>query len=165
MDEEKSGTPLVSRYLSWFGTIFTLTLIVMSAAGFLVGRYIEEARELSSLFRLGGEGLPYTAILQIGGFALIMAAFHTFIFSDGPLKKVMVLWKIIILLFLTLVTASIFALVFEWFPLDNREAWFGFVLPTVICFAAGSALMILITRLEGKKYDKLLSEYRTRHHP
>jgi hypothetical protein len=48
--------------------------------------------------------------------------------------------------------------------MDNWQAWIGFVLPTCICFVISSALMILKTKLAGKKYDKLLSDYKTRRH-
>jgi hypothetical protein len=72
------------------------------------------------------------------------------------------LFRGFLLLLVTLVTTSIFALVFNWFPSNDIRAWLGFVLCTIGCFTVSFALMLLKLKLEGKKDTKLLEDYKVR---
>jgi ABC-type multidrug transport system permease subunit len=134
----------------------------MSIAGMLVNRHDPEAGEESALFALAG-GLPYNVILQIAGFALILAIISVLLFSEHFQTKIRFFLRGLLLLLATLLTTSVFVVIFKWFSPYSIQSWLGFVLCTVICFAISFALTVFKLKLEGKKYDKLLAEYKRRH--
>lgn len=156
MNEKK---PTGNGFLHNVITAFAYSMIAISVIGFLLG---DDVKELSSLFRLGSEGLSFPSILQIFIFSLILVCLRTLLLSDLIFKKMMLLWRCVLLLLLTLVLAGIFAALFRWFPVELWEAWVSFILSVVVCFVIGAGGMILKTKLEDKKYDKLLSDYKAK---
>jgi hypothetical protein len=162
MDKENKNSSFVTELLRRFGIIFLLTILVVSVAGMFVNRHDLTAGEESSLFALVG-GLTYNVIFQIAGFSLIMAIFSILLFSEHFQTKIRFFLRGLLLLLATLVTTTVFAFVFKWFSPYNVLSWFGFVFCTIICFAISFALTFLKLKLEGKKYDKLLAEYKIRH--
>jgi len=145
-----------------FGIIFSLTIIAMSVAGMLVGLNAQDMSEVSTLFAFNS-GLMYSTIMQIAGFSLIMAFFTVLLFSEHIQIKIRFLFRGFLLLIVTLITASIFAVIFKWFPINNIKDWIGFVLCTIVCFIISFILTLLKLKLEGKKYTKLLEDYKARH--
>jgi drug/metabolite transporter (DMT)-like permease len=162
MGEEKKISSFVTELLRRFSIIFLLTILTISVAGMLVYRYDSEAGEGSTLFALGG-GLMYGVIFQIAGFSLIMAIFSLLLFSEHFQTKIRFFLRGLLLLLATLVTTAIFAVVFKWFTPYSIPSWIGFVLCTVMCFAISFALTFIKLKLEGKKYGKLLADYKLRH--
>jgi len=145
-----------------FGAVFSLTIIAMSAAGMLVGLNGQDMSEVSTLFALN-RGLQYSTIMQAAGFSLIIAFFTVLLFSEHIQIKIRFLFRGFLLLLATLVTTSIFALIFKWFPKNNAHGWIGFIFSTIVCFTICFILTLLKLKLEGKKYAKLLAGYKARH--
>jgi uncharacterized BrkB/YihY/UPF0761 family membrane protein len=85
------------------------------------------------------------------------------LFSEHIQMKIRFIFRGCLLLVVTLVTTSIFAVIFKWFPNDNIQGWIAFVLCTIVCFAVCFALTSLKLKLEGKRYTKLLTGYKERH--
>jgi hypothetical protein len=162
MIEKKYRAALVVDFARKFGAVFSLAVIAITIAGMLIGLYDQNMRGVSSLFA-PGEGLQYSTILQIAGFALIIAFFSALLFFEQLQTGIRFLFRGFLLLLVTLVTTSIFALIFNWFPANDIRAWLGFVLCTIGCFAVSFALTLLKLKLEGKKYTKLLEDYKAQH--
>jgi len=162
MIKRKYIAALVIEFTRMFGAIFSLSIIAITIAGMFVGLYDQNMRDVSSLFAFGN-GLQYSTILQIAGFALITAIFSVLLFSEYLQTKTSFLFRGFLLLLVTLVTTSIFALIFNWFPANDIRAWLSFVLCTIGCFVVSFALTVLKLKLEGKKYTKLLEDYKVRH--
>ena len=162
MDKERDGAPLSTELARYFGTFFTMAILAISLVGLLLARYAPDVQDISTMFASGGFGLSYSVILQIAGFSFILAAFAVLVITERFIT-IMRFWLRILLLFLsTLITFSIFAVVFKWFPIEDPHAWLGFVLSTFICFAISLGLSMLKVKLEGKKYDRLLAKYKAR---
>jgi len=164
MIEKQLRTAFFIDLVRMFGVIFSLTIIAMSIAGMLIGLNEQDMGEVSTLFAFNS-GLLYGTIMQIAGFSLVMAFFTVLLFSEHIQIKIRFLFRGLLLLLVTLITASIFAIIFKWFPKNNIKDWIGFVLCTIFCFAVSSALTILKLKLEGKKYTKLLAGYKARRKP
>ena len=162
MDNEMDRMPLIVELLRTFATIFTMTVLAMTLAGMLLANYSHDAQEVAALFVFGA-GLSYNAIFQIAGFALISAVFSIFLISERFTKKLGVLYRRLFLLLATLLTASVFSVIFKWFPLNNIQAWIIFILLFIAGFSVGLALTLLKLKLEKKKYSKLLANYKARH--
>jgi len=161
MDRDENKTPLITEFLYLFAAMFTMMVLAISIAGMLLARYDSEVR--STLFAPGRVGLSYSTLMQITAFAFIMAIFATLLFSEHFLIKMRFLFRIFLLFLATLITFSIFAIIFGWFPIDQPLAWFGFILCTLFCFSVSIIMTLIKYRLEGKKYDRLLMNYKARH--
>ncbi|MDR0442899.1 MAG: hypothetical protein LBH44_05795 [Treponema sp.] len=161
MDNELNRKPLIVELLRTFLIFFAITILAMSFAGMLVAHFTPDAKDVSALFALGA-GLPYSVILQLAGFSFIMAAVSVLLFSERFFTKMRFLWRGFILMFAALLTASFFSLMFKWFPADDLHGWLGFVLCTFICFVISGGITMLKLKLEGKKYDRLLANYKAR---
>ena len=162
MTDKKIKTALLIEFLRGFGTIFSFAIIAMTIAGMSISLLDQEMSEVSTLFSLGS-GLPYSTILQLAAFALIISFFSVLLFSEHLQLKKRFITRVFLLLLVTLITTSIFVIVFNWFPKNSLQTWIGFILCTIICFAVSIALTLLKLKLEGKKYSKLLSDYKARH--
>jgi cation transporter-like permease len=163
MDEELKGTSFFSQIMRNTAAIFTLTVLVISIAGMVFARYDPTLRETSSLFALAPLGLSYNTVLQIAGGSVILAIISTFLFSEQFLYKMRFLLRIVILLSMTLIVFSLFAIVFNWFPANEPIVWLRFFISTLVCFFISIGLTLVKFKLEGKKYNKLLESYKARH--
>ncbi len=161
MIEKKYRIALVIELAQKFTLIFSLAIIAITIAGMLIGLNGEDMRDVSTLFAFNS-GLRYSTILQTAGFSLIIAIFSVLLFSEHIQTKINFLFRGFLLLLATLVTTSIFAIIFNWFPSENIQGWIGFALCTIVCFVVCFALTLLKLKLEGKKYTKLLAGYKER---
>jgi len=162
MIDKKYTTALAIEFAGRFAVIFSLAIIALTIAGMLIELIGQEIHDVSTLFILNN-GLHYGVILQTAGFSFIIDFFSLFLFSEHIQIKAPFLFRGFLLLLVTLVTTSIFAVIFNWFPQDNIQGWIYFVLCTIGCFAVCFALTLLKLKLEGKKYAKLLVDYKERH--
>ena len=162
MNKKKYRITLAIEFAQRFTVIFSLAIIAITLVGMLIGLNGDDIRGLSSLFALDN-GLQYSTILQTAGFSLIIAVFSVLLFSEHIQTKINFLFRGLLLLLLTLVATSIFALTFNWFPSNDIRAWLGFIFCTIGSFVVSFALTLLILKLEGKKYTKLLEDYKVRH--
>lgn len=144
-------------FLSQVLMLFAGDVIFLLISAYLVG---DEAKEISTLYQFGSRGLAISTLLQFLLSSVVIIFFKILFFSNRFFKKMMVLWRTIFLLFSDLVIVIIFILVFHWFPINEPRAWIGFFLCFGSCFVISSAFMIIRTRIEDKKYQKLLSIYK-----
>jgi len=162
MIKKKYKVAFAIEFFRRFTVIFSLSIIAITIAGILITLYGQDMRELSTLFLLNN-GLQYNTILQVAGFSLIISIFSVLLFSENIQTKINFLFRGILLLLSTLITTSIFAIIFNWFPQDNIQGWIGFVLCTIACFVFSFTLTLVKLKFEGKKYAKLLADYKKRH--
>jgi len=164
MDKEKyetqSDTSFVIDLMRNFAAIFTLSILAISFTGFLLFIYTPDIQDIPALFASGGASLLYIVILQIAGFSLVIAFFSILFISQRFIEK-MIFWLRILLLFISaLITFSVFAVIFNWFPIDDPLAWLGFVISTFICFSISLGLTFVKFKIEGKKYNRLLAKFK-----
>jgi hypothetical protein len=160
--EERNEAPLITEILCNFRTIFTFAILTITVVVSQVIRFFPDVQNVSSLFASGGIGLSFGTIIQIAGFSFILAFFSVLLITERFIKKMRFFWRIFFLLIATLLTFSIFAVVFEWFVVDDFGAWVGLVLSTIFCFSISIGLTLLKFKLERKKYNRLLANYKAK---
>jgi MFS family permease len=162
MDNEHTQKSLIVELMRNFATIFTLSSLAISFAGFLAVHVTPDEQFLSELIPQIIIGSFYKTVLQIAGFSFIIAALCALFISDRFIVK-MWFWLRFLLVFLfASFTVAIFAVIFKWFPLDNPLVWLGFILGTIVCSAFSLGITLIRFKLEGKKYDRLLANYKAR---
>ena len=163
MDNERKKVPLITGFLNEFARIFTMMILSISLVGKLIFYYNPDVQYYSSIFPLGREGLPYTIILQSAAFALIMSFVSRFLFSEIIAAKIPFIWRSFLFLLASLLTASVFSLLFKWIPANDLIAWLAFFLSFFIFYFIAIGLSFLILKIEDKKYNKLLANYKNKY--
>lgn len=137
--------------------LFSIDVLCLMAIGSIFG---DDAKNVSTLFQFGSHGLAVSTLMQFLFCAVIIIVLKEIFSSDRIFKNMMSLWRTIFMLFSVLIVIIGFIIVFDWFKLNNYYAWIGFA----ICFGGGfiisTLVMIIKTRWESKKYDKLLFNYK-----
>jgi len=163
MNEELKEASFFTQLLRNIGTIFTLTVLAISATGMIFARLDHNMSEASSLFALAPFGLTYNTILQLLTSSVILALVSTFLFSERFFYKMRFLLRTVIFLLMVLTIFSLFAIIFKWFPINDSMGWLNFFISTFVCFLISIGLTLVKHKLEGKKYNKLLESYKARH--
>ena len=163
MDNERKKEPYITGFLREFAKIFTWMILCKSLTGKLILGYYPEIQYSSSILALGREGLPYTIILQSAAFALIMSFISKFLFSENIATKMPFIWRSFLFLLTSFLTASVFSLLFGWIPANNLQIWLAFFLFFFIFYFFAIGLSYLILKIEDKKYNKLLENYKNKY--
>lgn len=66
-------------YLTQVFTLYGITISIFILFGLLTGEY---AKEVSSLFALGGQGLRFSTMLQLLGMSVFITLFRVLFFTD-----------------------------------------------------------------------------------
>ncbi len=154
MKEDKS---LIVEFVKQVFTTFAAAIIAISIVGWFMG---DAEKGSGGLFDLGSRGLSYRSMLQILIFSFTIGVFRILLLSDLIIKKMMLLWKMMLMFFLSFVSATLCSILFHWFPIESRHAWISFIISISVCFVIGVLAMIVKTKLEDRKYHKLLSAYK-----
>ena len=165
MDEKKKiGKLLFENVAATFGP----SILTFSFVGWLIGQsftdFLFDADLIFCTLGIsvfGREGLAYYSIAQIFALSVILGTLSTIFVSDTVFKKVMLLWRYVIFIFLSLVVLCVFVIIFQWFPLEMWEAWVTMAILFVVLGTIGTTPMIIKTKLEDKRYEKLLSNYKS----
>jgi len=153
MDEKKLGSILFINIVSAFASATVVIAVTVRIFG-------DWAMEYSGLFRLGSEGLAFETIVQIFVLSVAFGILLTLFTSEIFFNKVRLLWRVAILVFLSYVMCTAFVVIFRWIPINSWEAWASYLVGFTIFYGMGTALMVIETVREDKRYEKLLSDYK-----
>ncbi len=146
----------IFNFLTETLVIFSVSIIFITLCTFFFG---EDAQGISSLFQLNSEGLSNKTIMQFLLFAFVMEVLSKFWYSGKFAVKMMVLWRTVFLLLSIVVTVAIFSTLFDWFKIDNYEAWIGFFVVFAFFFGMSILVMVIKTKMENKKVEEGLNKY------
>lgn len=140
--------------------IFALSILILI---FLAALFGDMAQNISPLYQMGSKGLASATILEFLLSSAIIAALKEIFFSELIFKKLMTLWRTVLMLFSILTASIILIIAFKWFPLNFGLGWAGFL----ICFGGSciiiSLFLIIKTKVESRHYEALLNDYKKLH--
>lgn len=136
---------------------FTVFILVLSVIGTLFG---EDAKDISMMFSLGGAGVSFQVIVQ-GLFLICLISLIGLVFEEVSMfKRMLQLYKFIIMLISSALITIAFIVIFRWFPIDNLVAWMGFFISFTSCVAISTLFMIYKTKKEDEEVQKLFHSYK-----
>lgn len=136
---------------------FTTAITVITFIGVVAG---EDMISYSTFYVNGGVSL--TAIIQILALAIITALINIIFDNESLVSRIRVLYLTIMKLFIILLIAIVFIIVFQWFPVDEVYAWISFIAMFLVCFIVATIASVLVTRKKDKEYEVLLNKYKER---
>lgn len=119
MEEQKT----IFDYLGQVMITFGFSVAVMNVLCLLVG---EEAREVSTIYSLGKEGLSVATMLQFLVVAVCITGLRVLFFTDRIIRQMSITVRTVCMLSAVVVVIVIFTVLFGWFPVDMWESWAAF---------------------------------------
>ncbi len=132
---------------------FGITITVLNVFCVLFG---EEAEGFSTMFALGGEGLPAATVFQFLLSSVFMVAARYLFFTDAVIKKLSLPLRTVCMLAADTIVIIVFVAVCGWFPVDRWQPWAMFFLSFGICFGIGTVVVTLKERAENRKMEAAL---------
>lgn len=140
--------------------LFAISILILIILAYLFG---DMAQNTSPLYQMGSRGLASSTMLEFLFSSAIITALKNVFFSQLIFKKLMTLWRTVLMLFSILIASIIFIIIFEWFPLNYAMGWAGFL----ICFGGSclviSVFLIIKTKIESRRYEALLDDYKKKY--
>lgn len=131
--------------------IFGVSMLIMILFCRIFG---EEAREFSSMFRLGSEGLAIETMLQFFLAAILIEGARMVFFSDLLIKKMSLVMRCGGMLIMIIILISCVIVAYDWFPVNMWKPWIMFFLCFGISFALSLGVMWMKERLENRKMNE-----------
>lgn len=127
---------------------YSIAVIILTITAAVTG---DEAGEISTLFRLGSQGIPLSALVQFLAVAFLTTGLRYLFSMDWMVKRVPPLLRVLFMCVLIVACIVLFTNLFGWFPADMWEPWAAFAACILLCFAGGTVTMIVKTRLENRQ--------------
>jgi len=159
MDNENTKQPFIIELMRNFTTIFTLSTLAISFASIAAVRFLPEIQNIPTLFTSGN---TFISIIQIAISSFILAFFCVLLITDRFISKMRFWLRLLLLLLSALLIFSVSGIFFNWFPVNNPQIWLRFILCTILCYILSICLTLLRFKIEGKKYNNLLANYKAR---
>lgn len=119
----------------------------------------EAAKDYSTLFALGSQGLTVNTMLEFLLLAALIATLRFVLFEDaGKIKNIPLVARVVIMFGAVIVIMVLFVIWFGWFPINVWEAWVSFVASFLICAIISVVLSSVKERYENKKLEEALEQ-------
>lgn len=149
MEERKD----IFAYIGQVFQIFGFTVSVLSIFCLCFG---EGAKDYSTMFALGGDGLSVATLLEYLGVSVCIVALRFIFFTTEIIKTLSVVWRTAGMFAAVLLMMTIFVLIFGWFPIDMWEPWVMFFLCFGICAGVSMAVTTYRERRENRRMEEAL---------
>ncbi len=143
----------VFDYLKQIALIYGFIILMLNIFCIFFG---ESAKEFSTMFSLGNQGLSLATMLQFFLLSVVIATLRFVLFSDGLLCRIPIAIRTITMFVLVILFMVLCIYWYGWFPIDMWQPWVMFFL----CFGISAGLSTLLSiwkeRLENKSMAEAL---------
>lgn len=155
MEERKTLFDYIAEVLIIFGVV----IIILNLLCVIYG---EDAREYSSMFALGKEGVSVKTAMQFLAVSVLTVLLKFLFFTDTFIKKMSVVLRTVGMLISLLFFFGIFIIKFQWFPADLWEAWVHFFICFFLCFVVSTVVTMWKERIENRRMQEALLNLKNR---
>ena len=135
----------IEKLLSTFAVIILVFMILTLFIG-------NGAKEKSSLFRLGNQGLSLSTLVQLFALSFAVCLLNVIFLTDTFLKNMGIVLRYVLFFILTMAVLASFSLIFHWIP-NEIKYWLG----VLACFLVSTITSIFVSRLLSKREDEKLN--------
>lgn len=140
-------------YIGQIFLIFGFTIVCLNIFCVLFG---EDAREYSTIFSLGKEGLGVSTMLQFLLASTAIVTLRFLFFTDRIIKNVSVAIRTAGMFISIILIMMMFIAGFRWFPVDMWRSWTMFFICFGISAGVSTAVSVLKEKMENKKMEDAL---------
>ena len=150
MEEKKT----IFDYAEQVFGIFGFSIIILNIFCWLFG---EEAKDISSLFSMGKEGLSLSIMVQFFSTSVWIVIMRFLFFTDVVFKNMRIVARSAAMVVSILVMMAAYIRIFDWFPVDDWLPWVMFFGCFGICCVISLSLSALRERIENRKMENALN--------
>ncbi len=149
MEEKKT----IFDYVAMTFTTFGFSISWLNLFCFLFG---EEAKEVSSMFSLGSNGLSTATMVQFLAVSAITTIIRYLFFTDVFIKKMSIVGRTACMVLSEVAMIVVFVLWFDWFPTGMWLPWVMFILCFGVCFVVSTVVTMWKEKIENRKMEEAL---------
>lgn len=149
MDEKKT----IFNYLAQVMIVFGFAMLVMNIFCILFGN---SAKDFSSMFELGNEGVPVKIVFQFLLVSALIIGVRIIFFTDMLIKKMPIWLRTICMLVSVVIIIAAFIISFHWFPVDMWQPWAMFFICFGISFLGSYFIMTIKEKVENRQMEEAL---------
>lgn len=149
MEEKKTIFDYIGQVFLTFG----ITIGILNIFCPLFG---DSAKEISTIFSLGSEGLSVRTTFQffLASLCIVLAKF--IFFTDVFIKKMSIAMRTVCMVSTVLIVLAVFIRICGWFPVNMWQPWLMFFLCFGISFVISMGITIFKERMENRKMEEAL---------
>lgn len=151
MEERKTVVDYLAQAFCSFGISVTILCVLCMLFG-------EDAKEISTMFRLGEEGLSVPTLLQFLLVSLLIGAIRTLFFTDLVIKNLPLWLRTVGMMAAILALTAVFVFIYGWFPVDMWQPWILFFICFAVCAAAGTLMVGWKEKQENRRMEEALEK-------
>lgn len=149
MEERKT----IIEYIEQVMKIFGFTVIVLNLLCLLFG---EDAKEFSSIFGLGKEGIRISTMVQFLSVSVWITLLRFLFFTDIVIKNKGVPFRTCCMIGSVLIIMMVYIWCFQWFPIGEWLCWVMFFGSFGISFVISLGVTALKERTENRRMEEAL---------
>lgn len=149
MEEKKTIFDYIGQVFLTFG----ITIGILNIFCLLFG---DTAKEISTIFSLGSEGLSVRTTFQFFLVSLCIVLAKFIFFTDVFIKKMSIAMRTVCMVSTVLIVLAVFIRICGWFPVNMWQPWLMFFLCFGISFAISMGVTIFKERIENRKMEEAL---------
>lgn len=149
MEEKKTIFDYIGQVFLTFG----ITIGILNIFCLLFG---DSAKEISTIFSLGSDGLSIRTTFQffLASLCIVIAKF--IFFTDVFIKKMSIAMRTVCMVSTVLIVLAVFIRICGWFPVNMWQPWLMFFLCFGISFAISMGVTVFKERMENRKMEEAL---------
>lgn len=140
-------------YLTNAMMIFSISVVSILCFAVLFG---EDAKEMSTIFQLGNQGLAAETLLQFLLLSFLVAGGRCFFFSDRMIKNMSLALRSGLMFLCVIVATAVFIYAFKWFPVNMVLPWVMFFLNFTLYSTVAVVLSVWKEKSENRKLQEAL---------
>ena len=151
MEQNKTIFNYIGQFFATYGIIVTIFIVFTCLIG-------ENAKNVSSLYSLGSQGLSLDTLLQLLALAGIITLAQVTFLTDYWIKNMNMILRNVMFFVTICVVIGTFTAIFMWFPVNNIMAWVSFAISFTICTVISVFISKLHENAENKKMEQALAK-------
>jgi hypothetical protein len=149
----------IYKFFKELFTLYGIVVVMIMFITVIVTSISDEVAEVSTMFRLGSEGISMATLVQLLGMTFLISVYRLIFMTDACNIKMSFIKRMVVFFSLAFITAVVFSIIFKWFPINSLTSWIGFVVSYIVAVYKSTA----ITKRENQKMQEALEKYNREH--
>ena len=149
MEEKKT----ILDYLAQMMIVFGFAMLTLNIFCLVFG---DSAKDFSTLFSLGDQGIPVQVVLQFLCVSVLITVARFVFFTDVIIQKMPIWLRTICMLFLIVTIITAFIVIFHWFPVNMWQPWVMFFVCFGLSFLGSCFVVMVKEKVENRRMEEAL---------
>ena len=149
MEEKKT----ILDYLAQMMIVFGFAMLTLNIFCLVFG---DSAKDFSTLFSLGDQGIPVEVVLQFVCVSALITGARFVFFTDVIIQRMPIWLRTICMLLLIVTIITAFIVIFHWFPVNMWQPWVMFFVCFGLSFLGSCFVVMVKEKVENRRMEEAL---------